>query len=189
MRWHECISPGRSPNELRKVEMDGGLNLRVFHVAGTCMIERGTGGGSRGDLTQVMMACEPMLKYVPLHLLALEQSPLLEDSIRSWWTAGCGTLTRLEPSGWYDEGQRDGNFLWYPPPTAANVVIEQLGRRTIRGISVVVPRLMTGNWRKGMMKESDIDLTIPFGPSIWETLQHVPLLIMYIMFPVRRHPP
>jgi hypothetical protein len=31
---------------LRKVEMDGGLNLRVIHVAGTRMIEQGTDGGS-----------------------------------------------------------------------------------------------------------------------------------------------
>jgi hypothetical protein len=37
---------------LRKVEMDGGFNLRVIHVAGTRMIEQGTDGGSRGDLTQ-----------------------------------------------------------------------------------------------------------------------------------------
>jgi hypothetical protein len=29
----------------RKVEMDGGLNLRVIHGAGTQMIEQGTSGG------------------------------------------------------------------------------------------------------------------------------------------------
>jgi hypothetical protein len=58
--------------QLWKVEMDGGLNLRVIHVTGSRMIEQGTDEGSRGDLTQGVMAGEPMLKYVPLHLTALE---------------------------------------------------------------------------------------------------------------------
>jgi hypothetical protein len=35
-------------------------------------------------------------------------------------------LTRLEPLDWFDEGQHDGNFLWCPPPAAANVVVYQL---------------------------------------------------------------
>jgi hypothetical protein len=77
---------------LRKVEMDGGLNLRVIHVAGSRMIEQGTDGGSRGDLTQGVMAGEPMLKYVPLHLTALERSPQLEPWIRSWWDDDQGEL-------------------------------------------------------------------------------------------------
>jgi hypothetical protein len=77
---------------LRKVEMDGALNLRVIHVAGTRMIEQGTNGGSCGDLTQGVIAGEPMLQYVPLHRTALERSPRLEDWVRSWWDDERGTL-------------------------------------------------------------------------------------------------
>jgi hypothetical protein len=84
---------------LRKVEMDGGLNLRVIHVAGTRMIEQGTDCGSRGDLNQGVMAGEPMLKYVPLHLTALDRSPELEGWIRSWWDDERGPLQKLDPSG------------------------------------------------------------------------------------------
>jgi hypothetical protein len=177
---------------LRKVEMDGGLNLRVIHVAGTRMIEQGTDGGSRGDLTQGVMAGEPMLKYVPLHLTALDRSPGLEGWIRSWWDDERGSLVKLAPSGWFDEGQRDGNFLWCPAPAAADVVVEQLGearhKRPQCTHVVVVPRLMTGNWRKGMLKETDIELTIPVGTEVWGKVQHEPLL-MYISFPLCRHPP
>jgi hypothetical protein len=53
---------------------------------------------------------------------------------------------------------------------------------------VVVPRLMTGNWRKGMLKESDMELTTSVGTDVWGACQHEPLL-MFISFPLCRHPP
>jgi hypothetical protein len=178
---------------LRKVEMDGGLNLGVIHVVGTQMIEQGTDGGSRGDLSQGVMAGEPMLKYVPLHLSALDRSPQLEQWVRSWWDEGHVELTTLQPSGWFEEGQSDGNFLWCPPPAAADVVVEQLGearhKRPPQCTHIVIaPRLMTGNWRKAMLKESDLELTIPVGSEVWGTQQHEPLL-MFVSFPLCSHPP
>jgi hypothetical protein len=88
--------------------MDGGLNLWVIHVAGTRMIEQGTDGGSRGDMNQGVLAGEPMLQYVPLHLTALERIPQLEPWIMLWWDDGRGELVTLEPSGWFDEGQQEG---------------------------------------------------------------------------------
>jgi hypothetical protein len=112
------------------VEMDGGLNLRSIHLAGTRMIEQGTDGGSRGDLTQGVMAGEPMLQYVPLHLTALERSPDLENWVRSWWDDKRGKLTKLDPSGWFEEGQRDGNFFLQPMLWCNNS-----GRRITRGPS------------------------------------------------------
>jgi hypothetical protein len=45
---------------LWKVEMDGGLKLRLLHVAETCMIEQGIDGGSHGDLTQGRQANSPI---------------------------------------------------------------------------------------------------------------------------------
>ena len=112
---------------LRKVEMEGRLSLWVIHIAGTRMIEQGADGGSRSDFTQGVMAGEPMLKCVPLHLNALERQSGLEDWVRSWWNPELGELQTLSPNGWFDGGQSEGNFLWVPPPTAAEVVAEQLG--------------------------------------------------------------
>jgi hypothetical protein len=39
-----------------------------------------------------------------------------------------------------------------------------------------------------MLKETDIELTIPVGTEVWGKVQHEPLL-MYISFPLCRHPP
>jgi hypothetical protein len=111
---------------LRKLEMSGDLVLHVVHVAGTRMVAEGADGGSRGDLNQGVMAGQPILDFIPLHLSALERSPGLEDWIRSWWDDERGELVRLTPEGWFDEGQQEGNFLRAPPPAAADVVGEQL---------------------------------------------------------------
>jgi hypothetical protein len=116
----------------------------------------------------------------------------LETWIWSWWNDKQGELLALEPLGWFDEGQQDGNFLWCPPPAAANVVVEQLRearhKRPQCTHIVVVPRLMTGSWRKGMMKEFNLELTIPVGSNVWGASQHEALLI-YVSFPLCRHPP
>jgi hypothetical protein len=66
---------------LRKLEMEGDLILHLIHVAGTMMVAEGADGGSRGDLNQGVMAGQPILDFVPLHLSALERSPSLESWI------------------------------------------------------------------------------------------------------------
>jgi hypothetical protein len=148
--------------------MDGGLKLRVLHVTGTRMVEQGTDGGSSEDLTQGVMSGEPMIKYVPLHLSALDRGPLVEAWVRSWWDEERGKLTTLDPMGWFDEGQGAGNFLGCPPPAAADVVVEQLGEARHKPPQcthiVLASRLMTSAWRKGMLKETDLEIVIPgFG--------------------------
>jgi hypothetical protein len=112
---------------LRKLEMDASLVLHVIHVSGSRMIAEGGDGGSRGDLSQGVMAGRPILDYIPLHLSAFEREPALEAWVRSWLDEKRGPLTTLRQEGWFEEGQRDGNFLWVPPPAAAEVVVEQLG--------------------------------------------------------------
>jgi hypothetical protein len=178
---------------LRKLEMDASLILHVVHVSGTRMIDEGGDGGSRGDLTQGVMAGRPILDYIPLHLSALEREPALESWIRSWWNEeDQGPLTTLRPEGWFEEGQQDGNFLWVPPPAAADVVVEQLGEARHKRPNcmhiTVVPRLMTSRWRKGLLKESDLEIVVPVGNLFWGKEQHEPLL-MFISFPLCRHPP
>jgi hypothetical protein len=177
---------------LRKLEMDASLILHVIHVSGTRMIAEGGDGGSRGDLTQGVMAGRPILDYIPLHLSALEREPNLEAWVRSWWNEDQGPLTTLRPEGWFEEGQQDGNFLWVPPPAAADVVVEQLGEARHKRPNcmhiTIVPRLMTSRWRKGLLKESDLEIVIPVGSRVWGKHLHEPLL-MFISFPLCRHPP
>jgi hypothetical protein len=177
---------------LRKLEMDTSLISHVVHVAGTRMIAEGGDGGSRGDLTQGVMAGEPILGYIPSHLSVLEREPTLEKWVHSWLDEERGPLTTLRPEGWFEEGQQDGNFLWAPPAAATEVVVEQLGearhRRPNCLHNTVVPRLMTSRWRKGLLKESDLEIVIPIGSSVWGKEMHEPSL-MFISFPLYRHPP
>ena len=177
---------------LRKLEMDATLILHVIHVAGTRMIEEGGDGGSRGDLTQGVMAGKPILEYIPLHLSAFERDSNLEAWVRSWWDIERGPLTTLRPEGWFEEGQLEGNFLWVPPPAAADVVVEQLGEARHKRPNclhiTIVPRLMTSRWRKGLLKESDLEIVVPVGSDVWSKQMHEPVL-MFISFPLCRHPP
>jgi hypothetical protein len=177
---------------LRHIEMKGDLVLHVIHVAGTRMVEEGADGGSRGDLTQGAMAGHSVIDFVPLHLSALERSENLEQWIRSWWDDERGELTTLSPEGWFDEGQRDGCFLWSPPPAAAEVVAEQLGearhKRPDCTHITVVPRLMTGRWRKSLGKEADLVLEIPAGVPFWPSSMHEPLILL-VSLPLCRYEP
>ena len=52
----------------------------------------------------------------------------------------------------------------------------------------VVPRLMTGRWRKSLGKEADLIVKIPAGTPFWEAAMHEPL-ILCISLPLCRHPP
>jgi hypothetical protein len=54
------------------IEMQGVVQLRVIHIAGTRMIWQGTDGLSRGSLTEGVMSGMQMLDFVPLHLSALD---------------------------------------------------------------------------------------------------------------------
>eukprot|EP00980_Cylindrotheca_fusiformis_P031013 scaffold25703_cov171-Cylindrotheca_fusiformis.AAC.2 len=179
---------------LRRLEMIGELTLHVVHVAGTRMIASGADGGSRGDLNQGAMAGVPILTYVPLHLSALERSAKVEHWVRSWWGEELGELETLTPEGWFDNAQRsEGPFLWLPPPAAADVVAEMLvGEAKLKrpqGTHVVlVPRLMTGRWRRAMLKETDFSFYVRPGAEFWPAEMHEPLTC-FVSFPLLRHQP
>jgi hypothetical protein len=98
----------------------------------------------------------------------------------------------LEPEGWFDEGQKDGCFLWAPPPAAADVVAEQLGEARHKRPDclhiTVVPRLMTARWRKSLAKEADLIVELPAGNVYWPSEMHEPLILL-VSLPLCRHPP
>jgi hypothetical protein len=194
---------------LRTIEMQGVVQLRVIHVAGTRMIWQGTDGLSRGSLTEGVMSGMQMLDFVPLHLSALDRQPSLLPLIQDW--TDCPNLHPLSPADWFvrghgiDGGTYDNHglwiptatseswMLWSPPPAAADVAIEELmssrhKRSTINHI-FIVPRLHTNIWRKKLFKVSDFVFEVPPGVRpFWPSTEHEPLLIGLTLRFVARAP-
>ena len=129
---------------LYTLEMRYRCNIQLVHVAGTRMIEQGTDGLSRGDMYDGVMRGESMLKYIPLHLNALERSPGLEDWLGSWAGDFRGReMEILAPEDWLERGHdfwgsrrncdnmwipayKCGSMVWVPPPGVARFAIEEL---------------------------------------------------------------
>jgi len=180
---------------LKKLEWEFGLNLHVVHVSGKRMIAQGTDGMSRADFTEGVMAGHPMGDYVPLHLGVGERSAsLLEWALG--WLGGLGTClgepSVLSPEDWFCRGQAAGIHIWAPPPAAAEVVVEQVGKarhkRPTNLHVIVVPRLMTGRWRRAMARQADFYFRIPIGTVLWGNAMFEPVLIL-VSLPFLSHRP
>jgi hypothetical protein len=142
---------------LRFLEIKHDLKLHVIHASGRRMIEQGTDGLSRADEWSGVMRGRPMLDYIPLDLSALDREPTLLGWLKSA-TSGVG-FEFLNPEGRFGIGHGRGNFIWTPPPAAAEVAVEQLGKARLKRPGsmhlVVVPRMMTGRWRRLMIRGTD----------------------------------
>jgi len=183
---------------LRQLEMSGELKLQMIHVAGTRMIQQGTDGLSRGDLTQGVFARQRMLSFVPLHQSAIERSEGLLMWVQDW--TGQPGLEPLTPEEWFDRGHgfRQGEknsdgiwfpvesgekwILWVPPPGAAEVAVEELNvsrhKREFINHVWLCPRLMTYQWRKKLQRVSDIVFEVPAGARpFWPASNHEPLIV------------
>ena len=194
--FYKGTSPSRKLFELvlrlRKLQMTGGLTVHVIHVAGKRMIAQGTDGLSRGITTAGVMAGVPFGQFVPLHLDALQRettSPILADWVLSW----AGVHRFMSPEDWYCHNWSTHTCIWTPPPSAADVCLDMLGK-TIHMLPhtnvhiVLIPRLMTSRWRKTLGKICDLIITVPIGTDIWPLSRFEPLLIG-IAFPLSRHKP
>jgi hypothetical protein len=142
---------------LNELELDYNLHLHIVHVSGKWMIAEGTDGLSRADHGEGVMLGKDICCYIPLHLNPIEREP----KIKSWIedvTRGLN-FQNLKPSGWFDDAHNMGNFVWNVPPAAAEVVVEQLGfarlKRPEAMHMIVVPRLMTGGWRRHLTCGTD----------------------------------
>ena len=69
--------------ELRLLETRAGIKVHFIHVAGTRMIDQGSDGLSRGNLTEGVMGGKSMEFFVPIHLGAIERSPKILQWIES----------------------------------------------------------------------------------------------------------
>ena len=175
---------------LREIEMRSGMMLHVIHVSGKRMIYQGTDGLSRGDHSSGVMSGRSMLSFVPLHLTATERSA----SLKPWLEFILQDLspTFLEPDGWFDGVDRPVNFVWIPPPAAADVITERLAiskhKRPSSLHIVIAPRLMTGRWRKQLIKTTDFYCRLTC-PSIWNLEEQFEPLLMFVSLPFLPHRP
>ena len=191
--------------ELRLLETRAGIKVHFIHVAGTRMIDQGSDGLSRGNLTEGVMGGKSMEFFVPIHLGAIERSPKILQWIESWaredkrssWQVLC-------PEDWFDRGHdlwegstnsdgmwiptyKKGNFIWSPPPTLAETALEQLRQARHKRQSsthiFVCPRLMEPYWSRHLTRSADFVFVIPAGSSFWENDMHEPLIVgVYLPF-------
>jgi hypothetical protein len=165
---------------IRAMEMTGALFAHLIWVAGTRMIEQGTDGASRGDLSNGVLGGDHMLKHVPINETILERCFEAVEWLQS--TVQGGDWRILEYEDWYDRVHiSDGSFFWFPPPAIADVAVEQLCEaKHIRPWNTHVfacPALMTARWRKQLMKVCDVIFVIPVGCDVWPSSMHEPVVI------------
>ena len=88
---------------LRALTTKFGLEIHVFHVAGTRMIAQDTDGVSREHLVgEGIMSGKPMADFIPIHLSAApDRFPDLIPWIISWTTPD---VVLLSPRDWFDVG-------------------------------------------------------------------------------------
>jgi len=176
--WSKNKSLSNIVLELRKLEMQYDVQLHVIHVSGSRMIRQGTDGLSRADHLNGVMNGEPMRSFVPLHLSAFERSKSLRQKCET--SLAALNLKFLKPKEWFEEFHTFGNFVWTPPPAATMVAVELLNKaRHKRPESlhiVLVPRLMTGYWRRMLTRTSDFCFRISCEDSWSLKEQHEPLL-------------
>jgi hypothetical protein len=182
--------------ELRQIEMRTGSRLHIIHVPGTRMIDQGTDGLSRGDMNAGVMAGDDLMAHVPLHLSALDRRPKLAEWLQGWLTNKDGEEAEiLEPERWFERHEGGGAYIWTPPPAAARRVNTELARSILKRPesmhAVLIPRLMTGYWRKVLSKICDLTLELPTptpNHPLWDSDCHEPL-ILAIAFPLARNEP
>jgi hypothetical protein len=170
--------------EMRKLEMENDLILHVIHVSGTRMIQQGTDGLSRADHSNGVMSGDPMTQHIPLDETAFQRSPPLLKRFKAHFLNL--NLRMLEPRDWFDEHHRFGKFVWTPPPAAADDVVDLLNKaRHKRPESmhiILIPRLMTGRWRRIMTRTADFYFKIDWD-EVWNLKVHHEPLLCFVCLP------
>eukprot|EP00957_Ditylum_brightwellii_P204443 15339286-Ditylum_brightwellii.AAC.1 len=146
------------------------------------------------------MRGEDFMSFVPLHLTATQRSATLREWISTWAPR---ELEYLEAESWYERGHdlmkgsydskniwypgiKPGVFVWEPAPAAASAAVEELRKaRHKQHVSthiVVIPKLMTPEWYKPLLKVADFTTEIPAGQPFWPYNCHEPL-VLALCFP------
>ncbi len=175
---------------LKELEMAHDLQIHVVHVSGKRMIAEGADGLSRAEHGEGVMLGKDIRTYIPLHLDPLMREPKLGSWI-SDVTRGLD-FTVLQPNGWFDDAHNEGNFVWTVPPAAAETNVEQLGfirlKRPNSMHLLIVPRLMTGRWRRHLTRGTD-GYSILKDEAVWNITQHYEPLLIFVCLPFRSDTP
>ena len=151
------------------------------------------------------MAGKNIRNYIPLDKSVLERSKEIVPWIKSWADSNQDSEWEiLSAMDWFERGHdviggqkneegiwipehRKGNFIWAPPPAAAETALEQLRQaRHKRQCSThvfVCTRLMEPYWSRHLTRSADIVFYVPACVSFWNQDQHEPLIIgIYLPF-------
>lgn len=192
---------------LRILELEISLRLHIIWSAGTRQIKVGMDGLSRGNTTEGIMRGLALDNFIVLANTAFERHAPLLEWVRGW--AGRPSLKPLSPEEWYVEGhgivggEKDQNnvwipihkvglHLWAPPPAAADVALQELGKARHKDVEsthiFVCPDTMMPRWRHYVYKVSDFVTRIPAGSNFWPKSMHEPLIVALVL-PFTRHRP
>lgn len=175
---------------MKNLEMQGDFTLQVVHVSGKRMIAQGTDGISRGDKSEGVLRGMRMTSFIPLHLGVIERRPGMATLIQE--CMGELEYRTLSPEGWFEDVNCEGNFVWVPPPSCGEVVLEQIGNarhKRPNGLHIVViPRLMTGRWRRLLSRVTDFTFTLWDDPE-WPLEQEFEPCLVFVGCPYISHRP
>ena len=171
--------------DLRAMEMAGDIIVRFVWISGKRMIWQGGDGLSRGDFTSGAMAGGDYLKYLPLHENAIQRHPYLEEELLEWVPKRTrGTDWKLATiEDWFHEvfQHPEGSWIWTPPPVLAKVAVEQMceAKHLFPNSKhlFVCPSIMTGVWRKQLLKVADCQFSLMNGCRHWPEDMFEPLTV------------
>ncbi len=177
--------------ELKLLETQLGVKVHIIHISGKRMIQQGTDGLSRGDLTEGVMAGGDMLSFLPLSQGAMEIQPNLLEWIQRW--TGSPKMKVLTEMEWFYHGHKSECSIWAPAPAAASIALDEIAEARLKrphssGAIFIVRCVMKSEWGKKFGKEMDLHFEIPAGDAFWNSTNFEPLSIG-ILFPLFRHLP
>ncbi|KAL7466896.1 hypothetical protein ACHAXS_007170 [Conticribra weissflogii] len=166
---------------LQVLGIEHNLTIHVIHISGTRMIAQGTEGCSCGFFLEGVMADFTMLSFVELAKTAMEQHPLLFE-----WKNGTWGGAIDKHSVWILEHESGGKlYLWSPAPAVADVAMEEFVKNWHKCTDtfhvVVVPRLLTPQWRHLFNKVCDFTFVVSPNHSYWPSLMYGPLWVDFAM--------
>jgi hypothetical protein len=169
---------------LKELELEHDLQLHVVHVSGRCMIAEGSDGLSRADHGEGVMLGKDIRFFIPLHLDPVRREPKVGEWI---WDVTRGlAFETLNPSRWFDNAHKPGNFVWMVLPAAAKVVVEQLGFICLKRPSlmhlILVLRLMTGRWQRHLNGGTDEYAKLD-NHEVWNLSNQFEPLLIYLCLP------
>ena len=81
---------------------------------------------------------------------------------------------------------KSGTYVWYPPPAAADVCLEELRKARLKRKDslhiVLIQKLMPPTWRKQLNKTADCIFSIPASHPFWSENNFEPLFVA-VIFP------